>query len=208
MNTSEIQPYDSSEIDDPIINETYKSLRLSHDAEFDLTFNFDFSTYELFRLYKSYFIAQVIRIENEDIKCYITFTQVSYQLPGAGKFPHKPIEELQIWGILFLKNNFGHILIKPETILDKIHELINPIELDFEDDRHFSNKFYVVTNDELKAKLQLTPLFRSIITSIRLKEFVIEIIDHQLIFGDKKCAQSVTALEIVNIFDSIAKAKI
>ena len=208
MNTSQIQPYDSSDIDDPIINETYKSLKLSHNAEFDLSFNFDFSSFELFRLYKNYSIGQVIRIQNEGIECYITFTQVSYQLPSASKFPKAPTEEFQIWGIVFLRNNFGHILIKPETILDKIHELINPIELDFEDDKHFSDKFYVVTNDELKAKLQMTPLFRNIITNIKVKEFVIEIIDNKLIFGDKKYAQSVTALEFVNLFDSIAKAKL
>ena len=115
MNTEQFPAYDLSENDEQSLNEIYNSLKNSHLAEMDFDFTFDFKDFELFRLYKNYCIGPVIRLKNINTTFYITFTQVSYQLPNASKTISPGFKEYQIWGIAFLKNNFGHILIKPET---------------------------------------------------------------------------------------------
>jgi len=207
MKRSQLNAFDPRNTCDSVINETYESLKLSHHADIDVDFNFDFSNFELFNHYESHTIGAVIRIEYMGLKGYITFTQVSYKINSASKFPTPPTLEWQIWGIAYLKNNYGHILIKPETILDKVHELINPQEIDFEDDKNFSKKYYVVTNDEFKARLQMTPMFRKCISNIKLEEFVIEIIEDKVIFGNKKKAQTETAFEFARLFEVLTSTK-
>lgn len=196
--------YDPTNNCNSVINETFDYLKLSNKAEFDLDFDFAFSDFELFSEYESYSIGSVIRIESCGIKCYLTFTQVAYKLHSASKFPIPPTLEWQVWGIAYLNNNYGHVLIKPETFLDKIHEFINPQEIEFEEDVSFSKNYYVVSNDELKTRLKLTPSFRRCIEKIKLEEFIIEINDNTLVFGNKKKAQSETAFEFVKLFENVA----
>ena len=59
-------------------------------------------------------------------------------------------------GILTTKNNFGHIFIRPEYVVDKIAELFDPIEIDFPNHKLFSDKFYVLSNDKTKTNEVLT----------------------------------------------------
>jgi hypothetical protein len=49
-----------------------------------------------------------------------------------------------------------------------------------------AKKFYVVTNDELKAKSRLTNTFRTEFENIQIKDFVVEIFNDQLIIGNRE----------------------
>jgi hypothetical protein len=42
------------------------------------------------------------------------------------------------FGLLDLKNDFGRALIRPETVADKISEIFEPLEIDFEENKKFS----------------------------------------------------------------------
>ena len=147
----------------------------------------------------------VFRILKNSKAFYINFLEILYR-SGINRYSSDVHLEYQTWGFINLKNNFGHILIKPETFLDKIHNIINPVDLDFEDDREFSKKFLVVTNHKQKAELQMTQNFRNCIKQIELNEFIIEIFETKLIIGDKKIVSLESTLSFAKFLNEMAKA--
>ena len=54
----------------------------------------------------------------------------------------------ELVGLTTIYKDIGHVLIRPETIGDKLIELVNPVEIDFKEDKEFSAKYYVVSDDE------------------------------------------------------------
>jgi hypothetical protein len=59
-------------------------------------------------------------------------------------------KESYFFAILTLKKEFPHTLIYPETLSEKIADIFTKAELDFEDQKKFSRKFYTLTKDEEK----------------------------------------------------------
>ena len=70
--------------------------------------------------------------------------------------------------------------------------------------KEFSRKFHVVTNDEAKAKIQMTEAFRENIKQIMLDEFIIEISENKLIIGDKKVVSMESTLAFADYLFRIA----
>jgi hypothetical protein len=182
----------------------YNKIKENFSAEFDFDYSFNFKEFEAFIHYGIKMFGPVICVSTPVKPFYLTFTCVQYK-GTPGKYSHPTYSDYQVWGIQYLKNNYGHILIRPETVLDKIHELIVPIELDFEDDKEFSKKFYVVTNDKLKGEMLLTKSFRNYVDNIQSKEFTIEVIDNKLIIGNKKVYDQDSAIAFVNFLNDISK---
>lgn len=54
----------------------------------------------------------------------------------------------------------GHVMLRPETLADKVNELFKRVELDFPGDRVFSRKHYVLAEDARAAERLLTPAVR------------------------------------------------
>jgi hypothetical protein len=94
--------------------------------------------------------------------------------------------EYHTWGLAYLKRDFGRVLIRRETLADKFIELVHPVELDFEEDKPFSDTFYVLVNDHQKAINGIDRNFRNAVMDIRHEDFVIEIVEHTLIIGSNK----------------------
>lgn len=61
----------------------------------------------------------------------------------------RTIEEYRSYPFFLFKHqtNLGHVLIRPETVADKISEVFNPIEIDFKNHKKFSFKYYVRAED-------------------------------------------------------------
>lgn len=183
------------------LHELYKN-KLS--ASFDFDFNFDLGTFELFKNYNTCFIASVLKLANNKADFFIARISATYHLSTASRYPHSGSTEYQAWGFGTLKADFGHILIKPETFIDKIHEFVNPIELDFDDDKEFSRKFYVITSDKTKALLQMTAAFRDAVQLILTEDVVIEIVQNKIIIGNKKIITMDACVDFINFLDRIS----
>ena len=205
MNTLPFSKDDFKGSDIDSITNIYDHLKKNFLIDYDSKFTCNLSEFELFNYYKDVNIGQVISVNNNIATFYLTFTQVAYKLPTASKYLSPATCEYQTWGIAILKSNYGHILMKPETILDRIHDLINPTKIDFEDDRKFSEKFYAVTTDELKAKSKIDLSFRNAVESIQTKDFFIEIIDNKLIIGNKKTIEVDSALAFSDFLNTVSK---
>ena len=80
---------------------------------------------------------------------------------SGGKFSHE-VSENQILGVKILDRDYGHILIRPETIEDKFRELFKKKEKDFKSNPRFSFHYYVLhestfanSNFETEKRLDL-----------------------------------------------------
>ena len=191
---------------DPVaesILEVYNNLKNNFTTAFDPGFSFNFKEFESFSYNEITSFGPVISVSRPFNSFYLIFVEVNYII-SPGRYSSGIHTDFQVWGVLFLKNDYGHILIKPETLLDKIHDLINPSELNFEDDKEFSKKFYVVTNDKSKAESRLSKDFRNQIKNISAKDFIIEIIGNKLIIGNKKTPHSKSAAEFAGFMNAVA----
>ena len=112
--------------------------------------------------------------------------------------------ENHIWALAYLKHDFGRVLIRRETLADKIIELIHPVELDFKEDKPFSDTFYVLVNDHQKAVSAIDRNFRNAVMDIREDDFVIEIVEHTLIIGSHKPISPERALHLAEFVARIA----
>jgi hypothetical protein len=166
-------------------HETYKALKAKFRIELTGHIDFHLEDFEVFRQYPDINIRDsfVIRQVNND--CYILFIENHFKTMGTkgSIYGHY---EYQTWALAYLKKDFGRVRIRPETLADKILELIHPIELDFAEDKAFSDTFYVLVNDHQKAVTAIDRNFRNVVMDIREHDFEIEIINHTLIIGNRK----------------------
>lgn len=79
----------------------------------------------------------------------LTIVKVEYS-EYHGKYKSAS-NELKLIGFKKLDRDYGHILIRPETIGDKITEFFIKSELDFEEFPKFSSKYYFLTEDQAKG---------------------------------------------------------
>ncbi|MDO9257511.1 MAG: hypothetical protein Q7U54_18480 [Bacteroidales bacterium] len=102
--------------------------------------------------------TQVVLSEALEIK---KNQQISFLLLLSMTFSYKSTKspqnetrfsEYELIGIATLKKDYGRVLIRPETIADKINNLFLSTDIDFDFNKDFSKKYYVVANDETKVR--------------------------------------------------------
>ncbi|RFZ85516.1 hypothetical protein DYU05_07935 [Mucilaginibacter terrenus] len=163
---------------------TYEELCAAFNMHLTGHINFHLEDFEAFNQYHSYNVLGSYVIKNGKSDCYILFidthTKKAHQNHITDHY------EYQTWALAYLKHDFGRVKIRPETLVDKIGELIHPLELDFKEDKVFSDTFYVLVNDREKAISCMDRHFRNAVMDIRDDDFVIEIVNHTLVIGNKK----------------------
>jgi len=197
---------DISDNDIRTITEIYNAVKVGRQAEFDFDFNIDFRQFHLFSFDTIRHFGPVIKVWGAQKSFYLVFVQVLYRVGTGGRAPQRSSSDYQLWGVMNLKNKYGHVFIKPETILDKIKDMVNPIDIDIPADPEFSKHFYVVATDEAKAASLLGASFRDCIKNTRPGDLMIEAIDDKIIIGDEKVIQTETAIDIVNFMNSLPNA--
>jgi len=186
----------SDQID--LYRETYETLK-SH-FRLELTGNIDFHLpdFEVFRNCENVNLRGSFVIKNAQTDCYILFVEV-HQKHKSKSLSHPVVHdyyEYHTWALAYLKKDFGRVLIRPETLADKIIELVHPVELDFKEDKAFSDTWYVLTNDRWKAEAAMERNFRNAVMDVRHDHVVIEIIDHTLIIGHNRPALPDASLQL------------
>lgn len=166
------------------LQQTYTALKDKFNIQLTGNINFHLEQFEVFKHCFDVNIrdSYVIKQENSS---YVLFVETHSKTSNikAGVTNHC---DCQIWALAYLKHNFGRVLIRPETFRDKIVELIHPLEIDFKEDKAFSDTYYVVANDHDKAVNGINRNFRNAVMDVREDDFVIEIVEHTLIIGSKK----------------------
>jgi hypothetical protein len=182
-------------------NETYKALKAKFHIELTGHIDFNLENFEVYKHYDDIIVRDSYVIKQARSDCYVLFVEVSYKSMG-GRSGYKYCHEYQTWALAYLKKDLGRVMIRPETLTDKILELIHPIELDFAEDKAFSDTFYVLVNDHQKAVSGIDRNFRNAVMDIREKDLVIEIVNHTLIIGNCK---TVSPEDAVNLAEFVVR---
>ena len=164
---------------------TCRALKEEYRIEVPGFIDFQLEQFEVLNHHKAVNIRDTFAIKNACGDSYLLFVDMNTEhTPPKGR--KIVFTEYQPWALAYLKRDFGRVFIRTETIIDKIREIIFPIELDFKEDKPFSDRFYVLTDDRHKAELAITQEFRNAMMAIKETDFVVEIFEHTLIIGNRK----------------------
>ncbi len=165
-------------------NGVYTALKSRFPVEFTGQIDFHLEQFEVFNGSLSVNVREsfVIKQDNNN-DCYILFVERERRSYGKSIQLSAGLE-YHIWALAYLKQDFGRVLIRRETLSDKIIELVHPVELDFPEDKPFSDTFYVLVNDYDKAQKGINRSFRNAVMDTRGDNFLIEIVEHSLIAGN------------------------
>ena len=187
----------SEEIDH--LQQTYTALIDKFNIQLTGDINFHLQQFEVFKQCFDVNIRDSYVIKQDGNSSYVLFVETHSKNIKAGVTDHC---DCQTWALAYLKHNFGRVLIRPETLRDKIVELIHPLEIDFKEDKAFSDTFYVVANDHDKAINGINRNFRNAVMDVREDDFIIEIVEHTLIIGSKK---TITPDKAVHLAEFVAR---
>ncbi|ASU33809.1 hypothetical protein [Mucilaginibacter xinganensis] len=183
----------SEEIDR--FHDTYQALRENFSIEVTGQIDFRLEDFEVFKHYTELTLKDSYAIKHENNDGYLLFIEACFNALGA-KTGINHCREYQAWGLAYLKKDFGRVMIRLETLADKLIELLHPVELDFDEDKAFSDTFYVLVNDRKKAIAAMDRNFRNVVMDVRADDFVIEIINHTVIIGTRKPVTRENALHM------------
>jgi hypothetical protein len=192
----------SEEIDR--LQQTYTALKDKFNIQLTGDINFHLEQFEVFKHCFDVNVRDSYVIKQEGNSSYVLFVETPFK-PTNIKAGVTNRCDCQTWALAYLKHNFGRVLIRPETLRDKIVELIHPLEIDFKEDKAFSNTFYVVANDHKKASAGINRNFRNAVMDVREDDFVIEIVEHTLIIGSKKTILPDRAVYLAEFVARVAK---
>jgi len=184
-------PFDTVGLSGEVIDnfhDIYKTLKAKFNIQFTGDINFHLEDFEIFRQYLDINVRGSFVIKHFGNDCYILFLETHYKHSTMQGHGITERYEYQVWALAYLKKDFGRVMIRRETLADKILELIHPIELDFAEDKPFSDTFYVLVNDHQKAVSAIDRNFRNAAMDIRHDDFTIEIVNHTLIIGSREMA--------------------
>lgn len=186
---------DSETID--TLDETYKLLRSKFDLQHTGDIDFHLEDFEVFRKCANVGLIGSYVIKNARTDCYVLFVRNHQLIKGSKNLPGlHDYCQYQVWALAYVKKDFGRVLIRPETLADKIVELVHPVELDFAEDKAFSDTWYVLVNDRWKADMAMDRNFRNAVMDLRHEDLLIEIIDHTLIVGYDRVVSPDTAMHL------------
>jgi hypothetical protein len=138
---------------------------------------------------------RTIRITQRSNATFVSFieTHAAYSTRSGTASAHY----LQAYVFVKLSRQYGHLVIKKETLRDKLSELFQPLEIDFEDDKQFSRQFYVLAKDKDKALQLITQNFRDELRKIRTDVYI-EVVNDVMMVGNKKGAAHQSLFELLD----------
>lgn len=119
---------------------------------------------------------------------------------------YQPLLEYEFTGLLLLKKRYGNVYIRPEKLQDKINEWVNPVEVDFELDKEFSKKYYVLASNKVLLLENISPIFLNAIKKYEGLE--IEIQDNILFVRLRQKVSLKSANIITNFLNTLSKADV
>ncbi|HVW96932.1 MAG TPA: hypothetical protein VHA56_13260 [Mucilaginibacter sp.] len=181
----ENHPFDTVALNSEVIDwyrTIYETLKDKFNIQVTGDIDFQLDQFELFRDLIGVNIRGSYVIKHDDNNdCYILFVETHSQ--KMGRHGIADVRSHQVWALAYLKCDFGRVVVRRETLTDKIIELVHPVELDFTEDKPFSDTFYVLVNDRDKATQSIGRNFRNAVMDVRADDFMIEIVEHNLIIG-------------------------
>lgn len=202
-------PFDTIDTDaDDIraLESIYRSLKEKFTIGLPIEIDIQLNQFDIFSNYPGASIGGTLLIDHPESGCYLIFVKVPTHIQN-GRGPSINYYKYQVWAYATLRNDFGRVIIKRETFIERLLNAIHPVELKFEDDSTFNKNFNVVANDQQKASNAMTPDFRNAIKDIKLKNFIIEIVNSSLLIGSIELITPEQTAELALIASNLSTIK-
>jgi hypothetical protein len=114
-------------------------------------------------------VLGVIVVKNNDLVINLIIASIAASQTNQQKKVaiRENLPEFEILTILELKKDYGNVFISPESLIDKLSEIFDPVEIDFKEDKEFSKLYYVLSEDEKKARSHMSSDLLKAIRSFR-----------------------------------------
>ncbi len=202
-------PFDLTGIDAEdvgALEASYQALRSRFKVAIAEDKTFNTRQFDAFNGYRNLSVGGSLLIGHPESGCYLTFVKVLTRIPG-GRGEWLKYYKYQVWACVTLRNNFGRMLIRRETVVDKILDLVHPTEMHFKDDPVFSRKFCVIADDRGKASNAMTKAFRNILMETRADDFAIEIVGSALVIGNTHAIDPKGIVYLAEIAGKLSRVK-
>lgn len=138
------------------------------------------SRFDTFENYSLALLTEAMEIQKNGISSYLLLLNLQTIVKGT-RTPQTEttISDYELIGVALLKKKYGRVLIKPETIEDKINDLFSHVDIDFDFDKEFSKKYWVIATNESLFRNNISTQFIETIRDVDGLE--IEIDDNVLI---------------------------
>jgi|GEM_PF-1045332 len=155
--------------------------------------------------YNAVYFVQASEIRGTRGQGFLAVVSVNSTIIHTGsKYQRKEaLTEWEFIGIAKLSTDFGQVYMRPELLHDKINEYFSPLEIDFDFDKEFSKKYFVLTTDEAKLRERVTQNFLSAIRKHRGLE--IEIQGKDMLIRLKKRVSTESAETITELLYDLTK---
>jgi len=188
------------------LEDTYAALLSKFNIGVPNDINLHINKFETININPDISVGGVLKINNTTNECYLAFVKIHNYYHSVRSGEDVDYYQYKVWAFVTLKNDFGRVLIRRETFTDRIVNLIHPVELKFPDDKAFSSKFYVVTNDEQKALLAMNWNFRNAIMDMP-DDLELESLDHTLIISNNKNIDVEQIVQLAEFASKVANLK-
>jgi hypothetical protein len=152
--------------------------------------------FELLKYYSNFLNRRTVKLKGSNT--YVAFVEVEFSVKGA-KGAITLVKYFQCYVFCYLARTYGRLLIRRETLADKINELFHPMELDFAEDKAFSNQFFVLASDKTKAISFLNKTFRTAAIKAADDDLFIEVADSIVLIGSKQTVDEKSTLDMVTL---------
>jgi len=154
------------------------------ESEEDMIVN-NLSTFDTFENYSLAVLSEAVEIIKNGNSSYLLLLNLQTTIKGT-RIPQNEstISDYELIGLAVLKKKYGRVLIKPETLEDKINDLFSHVDIDFDFDKEFSKKYYVIATNESLFRNSISTQFIETIRDVKGLE--IEINDNILIVRLRK----------------------
>lgn len=112
---------------------------------------------------------------------------------------------IQLWAVLTTNNNYDHTLLRCESIKNKIIDFFIKQDIDYIDDKEFSNNFYIMSNNTETAKNYFSDEMRKAILKFKGSKIIIELKGDKIYVGTENNFQEDASLlnNIVDFFNVV-----
>jgi hypothetical protein len=202
-------PFDITNIDADdaqALEITYEALKAKFKIAITEDSIVDIKQFNIFGNYNDISVGGTLLINHPESGCYLAFVKVKTYIPN-GRGPAIDYYKYQVWALATLRNDFGRMTIRRETVVDKILNLVHPTELQFKDDPSFNKKFNAVANDKVKASRAMTKAFRNILMEIKENDLVIEIVNSTLVIGNMQPVDPRQTIYLAEVASKLSRVK-
>jgi hypothetical protein len=123
-----------------------------------------FGYFDSFKGHEVEHLISVLKVKKSNLFFDLIIVGLDFSEQRSAQGRSKVIE-YEMLALVNINKDLGKVFISPESFADKISEFFNPIEIDFPEDKAFSDKYYVLSGDAGKVKNNLSAGLRKAISN-------------------------------------------